>query len=109
MENLSSDKIQQIELIKLVYENYIDFNDYNTKKLDYYYEQLGKDKMIKQPEQVIVYAPSHILHNTQSICIINNGKIINFKDKNNNSIFKTYGQAYEDIVGLDKVKGFILD
>lgn len=107
--NLSNDKKQQIELIKLVYKEHIDFNTYSFKSLDYYCEQLGRNKVIKQLEQVIVYAPYSVLQNTQSICITFDGSIISFKNKDNKVIFKTYGQSYEDIVGLDKVKGFILD
>lgn len=107
--NLSNDKKQQVELIKLVYEEYIDFNTYDFKSLDYYCEQLGSKEVVKQLEQVIVYAPYSVLQNTQSICINFDGSVISFRNKDNKVIFKTYGQYYEDIVGLDKVKGFILD
>lgn len=56
-----------------------------------------------------VYAPAIILEKTVSIKITYDGLKVSFFNKDGDIIFITFGQSYEDVVGLDKVKGFILD
>lgn len=107
--NLTNTELREIEMINIVYSGYLDFSKFETKSVDYYCEEFGSKVYIKQNKKVTVYAPASVLKETESVSIDVKGYIIEFLDKDKQPLMRTYSKAYEDVVGLNSIKGFILD
>lgn len=106
--NLKNYELNCIETIKVVYDGYINFDEFTTKRVDCYIQNLFKDDFIKEKNPVLIYVSKQIAEKCTSVKI-NNNHTIEFSDNEHNILLKTYSDCLEDIVGLENIKGFLID
>lgn len=105
---LSKHTIDCIESIKTVYEPYINFDEYEFKKVTRYDQNLFNDLYTKQDDMVLIYVHKNIADKCIKVKI-NNNYTISFIDDEDNVLLNTFADCIEDIIGLHRIKGFVID
>lgn len=105
---ISQEQLNLIEFTTMIYKEYIDFDKYSLKMVDYYIQEMFKKSYTKQECQVLVLIPTNITKECSKV-FIDNDNIVKFFDSSNSLLLSTYSQCLEDIVGMNKIKAFIFD